>query len=120
MPAATCRGLCRCGCPCAAHVAPVSHVTRNRFQLRVQCSTHAAIRLEVGCCSGKRLRWVGGGLVNRMNQKMESSGMRRLGDENLQLQRGGQAHVGAAVRQLGCGMEAQGEEGQTIPEDQIK
>ncbi len=95
-------------------------VTTHIFQLRGKRSTHAAIRLEVGGGSGKRLRWVGGGLVNRMNQKMESSRMRRLGDENLQLQRGGQAHVGAAVRQLGCGVEAEGEEGQTIPEDQMK
>ncbi len=53
-------------------------------------------------------------MINRVDEKVESAGMSGARYENLLLQGCRKTHVKAAVGKLCCGVEAEGEKGETV------
>ena len=84
----------------AAHVQRVRHLKHaSRLCLRGKAGwlpyTTVGVKVSLGCREGGG--GAGRGLIDRVDEKVESAGMSGAGYENLLLQGCRKAHVGAAV-----------------------
>ena len=107
------------------HLQHASHLTvfvvfAAESRLFLFAVTYTAVGVEVGVGSSERGGGAGRWLVHGVDEEVESAGVSGRGYENLLLQGCGKAHVGAAVCQLSCGVEAEGEEGESVPDQMLQ